>query len=199
MARTYTLTAASVIAKARVLLNDTNADVGYRTSDDTLRSMLDDALAAAVAAVPGLFATTLAHTCQAGVNQTIETQRSGALLDVLGLHEADYASLRQFRPNWAADTPGSPVEYARLPGEALRFVVRPPAVGGETLQARIVRAPTKLAGNALTIELPEAFEPALVDYLVGRAEAVDDEHVNSNRAAQMVASFVGTVKALAGV
>lgn len=198
MARTYLMTAGSVMAKARRMLQDNRPEMEYRTADADLVSALNECLGTMVALAPGLFATTQTHTCTAGHLQALENERAVALLDITGLPEIDESTLTLFSPAWHSATAAAPYEFIRLPAEPLRFKVNPPAVGGEVLQVRMVRAPAALTESASLIELPENYEPHLVEYLVGRIQMQDDEHVDSNRAVKLMEIFAAGVKSLAG-
>ncbi|MBI5255523.1 MAG: hypothetical protein HY855_03415 [Burkholderiales bacterium] len=199
MARTYTLTVGSVIAKARRMLNDTRGDMGYRAEDEELIGALSEALRAMVPIVPGQFAEVVTHACAAGARQTIEAERSVALLDIPGLTEGDMATLNAFAPGWTTAAAGAAREFMRLPGEPLSFMVYPPAQAAAQLHPRVVITPQELAGDDLDalLPVPEAFEPMLVEYVVGRAEVKDDEHSENSRAAQLLDRFTAGVKSLA--
>ncbi|MBI5257013.1 MAG: hypothetical protein HY855_10980 [Burkholderiales bacterium] len=199
MARNYTLTVGGVLAKARRMLNDTRDDMGYRAEDAELIGALSEALRAMVPIVPGLFAQVVTHACTAGARQTIEAERSVALLDIPGLTEGDMATLNAFAPGWTAVAAGAAREFMRLPGEPLSFMVYPPAQAAAQLQPRVVITPQELASDDLDalLPVPEVFEPMLVEYVVGRAEVKDDEHSESSRAAQLLDRFAAGVKSLA--
>lgn len=200
MARTFTMTVASVLTKARRLANDSNEELGLRDSDADCIGYLNEAILAMVPLVPGLFAAAVTHTCTAGARQDIEADRAVAYLDLPGLNEGDLATLNAFAPGWTAAAAAVPREFMRLPGEPLAFMTYPPATAGAQLTLRIVRSPEPLDEEGDTdqlIALPEVYEPSLVEYVVGRAEVKDDEHVNSNRAAQLLERFTAGVKALA--
>lgn len=197
MPRTYTLTAAQVLAEARQMLNDNRSDMAPRDTDAVLLGHLNDALQAAVGAAPGWFADTIAFSCAAGAMQVVESDRAVAFLDVEGLPEVDLATLDRFAPGWQQGTPGTPREFLRPGGEPLRFFVSPPAVAGSTLRVRLVVAPALLTTTAQVVPLPEHCRPALIEYVVGRASLKDDEHVNSQRATALLDRFVGGIKALA--
>lgn len=192
------MTVADLVNKARQILSDNRADMGYRAEDSELIDGLNEALQAMVGLVPGLFGDTVSHACAAGAYQVLDADRATALLDIPGLYESDLATLNQFAPGWTtATTAGAAREFLRLPGETLRFLVYPPAAGTEVLHLRIVRAPQVLDDLADVVPLPENYGPALVEYMVGRVELKDDEHVNTTRAAQLLERFAAGVKALA--
>jgi hypothetical protein len=197
MARTYTLTIGAVIATARSMLNDTREDMGYRAEDAELVGYLSEALRAMVGIVPGLFSATATHTCTAGARQQLENERAVAMLDIPGLPESDLATLNQFAPGWTAATAGATREFIRLPAEPLAFMVYPPAAAAATLAVRMVIAPAALAVDlAALLPVPEAFQPALAEYVAGRADMKNDESANSNRAGQLLERFTAGVKAL---
>lgn len=192
MARAYQLTAGGVIGKARILINDTVAP--YRNSDTELIGWLNDAINVALGLFPGLFAKTGTHTCVAGYLQEIVFNRSARFMEVIGIPEADALTLTQFAPNWMAATAGATENWMNVPGEPLRFNVYPPAVAGVTLPIRYVESPLPLTTISDVVPMPENFEPSLVDFVAGREEMKDDEHVNSNRAVQLIERFSAQIK-----
>ena len=86
-------------------------------------------------------------------------------------------------------------QWCRAQGDLRRFFVYPPAPAStQTLDILYIVPPTELAIGDTITELPAAIIPALVDYIVFRAESKDDDHVNSGRATasyQRFASVVG--------
>jgi hypothetical protein len=197
MTRTYHVTAGEILAEARVLLQDDRSDMGYRTPDTTLYGYLNDALGAMLSIAPGLFGRTAPLTCVPGYLQPLDFDRAAGLLNVVGMREVDEPALTEFAPGWTAGTPAAPIEWMRVKGEPLRFMTYPPAVGGETLAVRYLRAHDVVAAEADPVQVPENYKPALVEYVVGRTEIQDDEHVNTNRAGQLLERFAASVKALA--
>lgn len=197
MPRTYTMTVESVLTPARAMLNDDRPEMDLRAADPELITALNEAIAAMVGIVPGLFAQQVAHACQAGARQALQNDRAVALLDIPGLPEADLETLNLYAPGWTTSTPGAVREFLRLPGEPLAFMVWPPAVADAALTPRAVLLPEALEALEDPIELPEVFAPALVEYVVGRVEMKDDEHVDSTRASQLMERFAAGVKALA--
>lgn len=197
MARSYQMTVGGVIGKARLLLNDANSTLGYRNGDAELIGYLNDAINLMVGVKPGLFAVTTNLTCVAGYMQKVEFARAVQILEVVGIPECERATLTQFAPNWMGATAGATVNWMRSPAEPLRFDVYPPAVADAALPVLYVESPQPLASIGDAIKLSENYEPALIDFVVGRAEMKDDEHVNSTRAAQMMNRFLEQIKGVA--
>jgi hypothetical protein len=193
MPRTYTVTIQNVVTKARFITQDTTISA-YRNTDAEYIGWLNDAISAVVANVPQLFITQGTHTCTAGARQRCINSRAHSLVDVIGVQQADYATLSAFQPTWQTDTAGAAQNWMRPNNEPLDFFVYPKQVGGESLSIMYVESPTKLTVVADLTPLPETYEPALVDYLVGMVESKDDESVASGRAAASLASFVAKVK-----
>lgn len=196
--RTYLLTAGDVLDKVRVILNDKRQDMGYRNSDPELLGWLNDALNTMVGVNPGLFEVDDVHTCTAGYMQTVVKERAVMLIEVIGLPEADPLTLAQFAPGWTSGTPDTTLNWMRPKADPLRFMTHPPAVAGASLPIRYVKSPAPVATVNDLVEVPENYEPALVEYVAGRAEMQDDEHVNSGRASQLMDRFVASVQSLSG-
>jgi hypothetical protein len=198
MPRTYTLIASQVLTSARALLADAHPTLPARSSEADLLRALNDALAAMVALVPGLFSVQAQHVCDDGYLQELQAERASMFLDVIGMPEADPATLSQFAPGWQAMATGKPENYMRVPGDPLRFMVYPPASQGEDLQIRFVQLPPTITFASSALPLPEAFAPALAEYIAGRVSLADDEHMNSGRATALNERFAMAVKAMGG-
>lgn len=198
MARTYTMTAAQVFAGARALLADKGILLAPHTPDDDLLAALNDGLSNMVALLPGLFGVQEPMTCVDGYLQEIEAARASMFMDVIGVPEADPATLSMYEPGWQSGTRGAIENYLRVPGDSLRFMVYPPSTAGQSLQVRYARSPAALTSASDIVPVPESYGPALEDYVAGRVSLADDEHMNSGRAAALLERFSATVKALGG-
>ncbi len=196
MARSYTMTAGGLIGLARTILGDTRTDVGLRNSDAVLLGSLNEALSAMVALVPGMFPAQASFSCVHGYLQEIQTERAAVFQEVMGLPEADAATVTQFEPGWITGPAGQPENWMRVPGDPLRFMVYPPAAVGSSLVVRFAQAPLALTSLGDVLPIPEHFGPSIVEYIVARAELNDDEHVNSGRAAALLERFASSVRAL---
>lgn len=198
MPRTFTMTAAQVFAGARALLADKGEIIAPHTPDSDLMRSLNNALANMVAIVPGLFGVQEPHTCVDGYLQELTATRASMFMDVIGLPEADPATLSQYAPGWQNEARGPAENYMRVPGDTLRFMLYPPAQVGQVLQIRYALQPAEITSSADVVPVPETYGPALQEFVAGHASLSDDEHVNSGRAAALLERFAATVKALGG-
>lgn len=195
MARTYQLTADQVIGKARYILQD--EDIGaYRWSNPELLGWLNDAVNTVLSVIPSLFHVTVQHTCIAGYRQTIESSRAVSLTEIIGIPAADASVLSSFMPGWQSATAGSIDNWMRIAGDPLGFYVYPPSNAGQVLQALIVQSPAPLDDVTDIIQIPENYEPALIDYLVAMAQAKDDESVDMTRMQAFQQTFTARIKGL---
>ena len=195
------LLASSVVTKARIIVSDNNTTMGLRQADSELIGWLNDALNAMLGIFPGLFAVIGNHTTVAGYMQILANPRAVMFLEVIGVPQGDAATLAQFSPNWmtTVTATAAPQEWMRVTGDPLRFQLYPPALVSNTLSVRYVKAPDPIVALTDAIPVSENYEPALVEYVAGRAETKDDEAVDSNRAMQLMDRFVASVKALSGI
>ena len=195
MPHTFQSKASDIISKARRMTNDAMAP--YRTSDSDALGCLNDALNALLMVRPGLFSSTGTHTTTAGAEQMLANTRAVELVEVQAGTEADRQTLNQFKPAWRSMAAGSLVNWMRVPGEPLRFDVYPPALANVTLPVRFIASPVPLVALTDLMPVSENYDQALVEYVVGRIEMQDDEHVNSTRAAQLMTRFAEQVKGVA--
>ena len=195
------MTPQSPIATARDILNDTNATT-YRQSDAEMLRYFNDGVREISLLQPGLFRAIGDFVCTPSQSeQAVSFTNAQAILKVLCIHgstaltEFDMEAMTAFTPGWRADTVGSAQQWCRVPGELLRFFVYPPAPATtQTLDILYVVSPTALAIGDTITEIPESMTPALVDYLVFRAESKDDEHVNSGRATASYQRFLSVIQ-----
>jgi len=191
-----------LIAKARITLND---EAGERYLDAEMFGYALDGLREAAIIRPDLFAVAVPMSLQAGVEQIIPPG-SWFLISIERdadgneVFKADYDSWRKFHPTWRTATPGPtemwmpfPVPEGKRP--PAKFYVYPPAVANAQVYG--VVAQCDLSGQAIggTFPLAEVYQPALVAYLIFRAETKDDQHVVTAR----VEAFHQKFAALLGV
>lgn len=193
-------TPADLISTARYTINDTTA--AYRNSDAELLSYFNAGVLEISMLDPALFVSIGDLPCSAGdVEQAVTFSDAQAIFDVLCIHggaavrKVDMASLDSFRPGWRTDAAGAATNWMTKPNDRLRFFIYPPAPASQTLDVMYVRIPATLGLTDTIAEVPAYCYPALIDYIVFRAESKDDEHVNSNRASGHYQSFVAKIKA----
>lgn len=191
------LTLSASIATARGILNDPSA-VRYTAAD--LLGYANDALDQIVGMLPQLFHTDGTLACIAGsVEQELPLATGISLVrvnNVVGgnaVNPADRNMLDAYHPGWRNDTAGAAVNWMPVDNAPRKFLVYPKAPPAQTLDITYVAVPGEYTATDNT-GLPTVLSDAIADYVVYRAESRDDEHVNSNRAAQFMASFVAKVR-----
>lgn len=187
-----------VIDRARLTLNDA-AKVRY--SDANAFEWAKDGCREIALIMPDQFVYTATLQCLAGVEQTIGTLPGALyLVDVLrvvsgnDVWETDYEANRRFSPGWRNEAAGPAEIWMRLPRDLDkrandRFYVSPPSVLGQQLEVSVVGLDFSATTLASAVPIAHNYEPALEAYIVYRAEAIDDEHVNSGRAIAFKAEF----------
>jgi hypothetical protein len=188
------------IATARLIYNDADS-VLYRKEDTELLIYVNEGLLAISALKPELFNTIGDIACTEGeVEQAVTFADAQVLTEVLCIHGGnaltpfDMPTMNAFRPGWRSDPADAAVQWTRKPGDPLRFFIYPKAPAGQTLDVAYIRIPLTLGLDDPINEIPAGFLPALVDYVIYRAESADDEHSNSGRAANHYQSFVALIK-----
>lgn len=191
------MTPAEIIASARFILNDRDdGQVAPRQTDPELLGYVNDGIREVATARPDLFLTIGDMPCIAGRCEQATTFADVVrLVEVLSIHGGqaltlfDRRTMDAFRPGWRMDPAGAARQWSPMEEDQLRFFVYPPAPPGQVLDVRYVRLPASVGLADAIKDLPENLQPALVDYVVHRAESKDDEHVLSARSAAFLASF----------
>lgn len=193
------MTPLSIISDVRHTTNDIRTP--YRQSDEELLAYVNEALRAAVVLRPDLFSTTDLHLCEPGkTHQRLSFARASALLDILGvenggaLRRFDQEAMDNFTPNWRTADAAVAKEWCPLAGDAVGFLLSPPPPRNQLLRVRYVRNPKSYLLEETISDLPVTYRPAIVAYVVYRAESKDDEHVLSARAGAAFEIFKNTLK-----
>lgn len=194
------MTPASIISTVRHVVNDTDP-VGFRNSDAELLRYVMDGLRECSMIAPQMFYATGDLECDPeDTEQGVSFADAQALIDVIrvkgggAILPGDIAALSAFRPGWGQDTSGPAVNWFRYPGDPLRFYLYPKSPTGQIIEVKYVRSPVEVGLNDEITDLPSSMEPALVLYVVFRAESKDDEHVNAGRSAASYQQFVALLK-----
>lgn len=183
----------AALAIARGILNDTTPD--YRYSDADLLAYGNGALRALPTVKPELLYTTGDLDCIDGkALQTVSFDDAHALVDVVRIKNGnvvtpcDKAVLDAFMPGWMNATAAAAQHWMPEGTDPRRFYITPPAPDTQILEVIYVRIPGPYTADADT-SLPETITEAVADYMVGMAEARNDESVNSGRSTQFINQF----------
>ena len=193
------MTPQEIIRIARNILLDVG--VAVRQSDAEVLDYVNDALRECSTLAPQLFYAIgdmecTPDTCEQGVSFA----DAQLLVEVLRLKggravwPVDADTLSRFSPDWSNATPAPAVHWFRYVEEPLRFCIYPPAPAGQVLEVRYVRNPQVLELDTVIEDVPLSMRPALVSYVVYRAEMKDDEHVLSQRAMGEYQKFVAALR-----
>jgi len=185
-------TAQDIVTRVRDVINDTSATP--RNSNEEIFRWISDALSLASTSVPRLFSKTADMICSAGYLQTLAFTRALSFIEVIGFPQVDVASLTAFAPGWKMDTAGPIQHWFPSADSPKSFCVYPPSQGDQTITVTYVESPAPVTSASDVLNVPDVVIPAVVQFCVGMVESKDDEHVNSNRAAQAKADFVALIK-----
>ncbi len=192
---------------ARLVLGDPEK---VRYPDDVMLTFGADAVREIAMEREDLFAVVANVACTPGtVRQTVSGAGNGYglhVVDVQGIvggdaiTMGDLLNLRQFQPSWMRDPAGPaqnwfPIAVTEAKKPTHDFYIYPKAPNAQSLVVHFVKDPFA-GGNpsiGTEIPIPDEFLPAVEWYMVFRAESGDEEHVNSNRAAQAYQMFSAIV------
>jgi len=183
-----------VITEVRDLIQDTDSNA-YRYSDAMLLSFANQVLKRTAIFRPDLFSIQANLTCTAGSVVQSAPADSIRLMEVYynvsgnGIIETTREVLDQAYPSWMTDTAGNTINWIRNIRNPNKFFIYPKAPSAHQIVIEYAQTPPDYAGDATVALLPDAYFPAVVDGTVFLAESIDNEHVNSNRAALFQQSF----------
>lgn len=165
-----------------------------------------DAIREIAVARPDLFMVTAPVACTPGtVLQDIPINGLYLLaihgvVDGPAILEADLDTIKRYQPSWMTDEAGPaedwfPISIDTTKRPQTQFYIYPKAPNSQSLLCQYVLDP--LYGNAFTIDsampIPDILMSAVWNYMVYRAESIDDEHVLTQRAAQCYTTFANIV------
>jgi hypothetical protein len=176
-----------IITEVRRLIQDTK--VTYRYSDAIMLGWVNQTLKRTAVLRPDLFGVIgdIATTPNVVLQSTpSDSLRLIQIFQVKGgdaVTEVDREVFDQTYPGWVNEAAGTPVNFMRHVRNPNKFFVYPRPTSGVILVGEYAQVPPDYALNDTIALIPEAYFPVLVDGVVFLAESVDDEHVNSQRAA----------------
>jgi hypothetical protein len=184
---------ANVITEARRILQDMNEPMRY--SDQVLLGFANQSLKRMAVLRPDLFAfigelpTTAGAILQSPPSDSLRVMEIFQVKDGSGITEVDREVLDQTYPAWMNDTAAPCVNWMRHPRNPNKFFIYPKAPVGQVLIGEYCKTPPDYAASDVVQLLPDAYYPTVVDGVVFLAESIDNEHVNSQRAALFQQSF----------
>lgn len=197
------MTPQDIITSARYTLNDTDS-ASYRQPDAELLIYFNDGMREISSIRPDRFTVVGDHLCtpsQCEQNFSLSLAQSVTQIICIknstALTPFDMRTMDTFNPGWKAATPAAAEQWTAYPGDPLRFFVFPAAPAtAQTLSVLYIKLPTALLiGDSIT-EVPVAMQNALIDYVIGRANAKDDEHSVSGLSAAWYGAFVAKIKGI---
>lgn len=186
--------ASDIVSRVRTIINDTREE--YRNGDTEIFGWIMDCLNTILTARPELFTKVAQIALLAGPDQTVAgVTRAVAFAGVEGYPRADLAALDYFRPGWRSGAATAVLEnWGAGNTGPLSFTVFPPSLAGQSIPVLYVETPAPITQLTDPVGLPDNMIAPVVQYCVALVESKDDEHVNSNRAAQAKADFLALIK-----
>ena len=182
-----------VITDVRRLLQDINSPQRY--SDTVLLGFANQALKRIAVLRPDLFAFVSTVTCtenavlQAAPTDSIRVIEVFSVQNGDGIIETTREALNNAYPTWMNDTAAAAVNWMRHIRNPNKFFIYPKAPANQILDIEYAQTPPTYDGTTTVALLGDAYFPVVVDATVFIAESIDNEHVNSNRAALFQQSF----------
>jgi len=184
--------ASDIISRVRTVINDTRTE--YRNTDVEMFGWITDCLNVILTIHPNLFRKTGSIDLVLGANQSVSgIQGAVAFAAIPGYPKADLAALDAFSPGWMQGNAGVLQNWSPGVGTPDSFLVYPPSPAGQSVLVDYIATPTPIASLNDQVAIPDNMVAPVVQYCVGMVESKDDEHVNSNRAAQAKAEFIAQI------
>ena len=181
------MTPNEIITEVRRLIQDTK--VTYRYSDAIMLGWVNQTLKRTAVLRPDLFgvigdiATTPNVVLQSTPTDSLRLIQIFQVKNGDAVTEVDREVFDQTYPGWVNEAASTPVNFMRHVRNPNKFFVYPRPTSGVILVGEYAQVPPDYALNDTIALIPEAYFPVLIDGVVFLAESVDDEHVNSQRAA----------------
>lgn len=183
-----------IISEARVLLQDTSATM-RRFTDAQMLEFGNQTLKRISLLRPDLFAYIGEIPCTTGEVLQPMPADSLRVMEILrvkdgsAIRETNRETMDQSYPGWTTKANGVAINWMRHPRNPNRFFVYPPAAASQILIGEYVQAPP-VYDDATEIELlSDTYYVSVLDGIVWLAESIDNEHVNSGRAAMFQKTF----------
>ncbi len=182
-----------VITEVRRIIQDETTP--FRYSDAILLSFANQALKRISVLRPDLFAFIGTVTCtenaviQSAPSDSIRIIECFSVQGGAGITETTREVLDQAYPTWMNDAAAATQNWMRHVRNPNKFFIYPKAPANQILDIEYAQTPPTYDGTTTVALLGDAYFPVVVDATVFIAESIDNEHVNSNRAALFQQSF----------
>lgn len=191
------MTPNEIITEVRRLIQDTK--VTYRYSDAIMLGWVNQTLKRTAVLRPDLFGvigdivTTPNVVLQSTPSDSLRLIQIFQVKNGDAVTEVDRETFDQTYPGWVNEAAGTPVNFMRHVRNPNKFFVYPRPTAGVILVGEYAQVPPNYDLNDTIALIPDAFFPVLIDGVVFLAESVDDEHVNSQRAALFQKNYVDSL------
>ncbi len=182
-----------VITDVRRIIQDETSP--FRYSDAILLSFANQALKRIAVLRPDLFAFIGTVTCtensviQSAPSDSIRIIECFSVQGGSGITETTREVLDQAYPTWMNDAAAATQNWMRHVRNPNKFFIYPKAPANQILDIEYAQTPPTYDGTTTVALLGDAYSPVVIDATVFIAESIDNEHVNSNRAALFQQSF----------
>lgn len=180
----------------RSITNDADA-TAYRNSDANLIGWANEALYEIALRRPDLFSKVGAVACVQNNTAQVIPAPGIVLLDILNVQNGNVVTkvsrqwLDQFIPSWHTDAAASALHWVPDITSPTRFFIYPKAPAAQSIVAIWAEiSQVYVASDPIPIT---GYDHAIKDYVIFRAEAVDDESVNTARALAFYQKFDRTL------
>lgn len=186
-----------IVTEVRRLVQD--LEEPFRYEDDVLVGFVNQTLKKIAVMRPDLFAfvdevpTEVGKVIQSAPADSLRVMEVFSVVDGGGVIEVSKRSLDQTYPQWVNDTAGPCINWMRHARNPNKFFIYPKSPVGQSLVIEYSQAPKDYTIEEEVALLPKAYMPVVVDGSVYLAQSIDEEHVNNQRAAMFMQSFMGAL------
>lgn len=191
---------ADILTTVRQLSLDTNTNPELqRFSDAELLGFANRVLKSMAILRPDLFSyigeipCTTGQVLQSMPSDSIRLVEIFSVKDGDSIREANRKTLDETYPSWNNDTAGTCTIWMRHPRNPNKFFIYPKAPADQILIGEYTQAPPDYAADEDIALLPDAYDTCVIYGTMFLSQSVDDEHVNSQRAAMFQKMFSETL------
>lgn len=187
----------NIVTEVRRLVQD--LEEPFRYDNDVLVGFVNQTLKKIAVMRPDLFAfvdevpTEAGKVIQSAPADSLRVMEVFSVVDGGGVIEVSKRSLDQTYPQWVNDPAGPCINWMRHARNPNKYFVYPKAPAAQQLVVEYSQSPKDYTINEEVALLSDAYMPIVVDGSVFLAQSIDEEHVNNQRAAMFMQSFMGAL------